>query len=100
MSKKALSLPPQVPDRRITRIKQRLNIHELHPRRPVDDDPLDTRTVLSRIEPLVRPAPRGGSEEPLRLPVAQRSHRQRESLGDLSNRVEGGVVAHDIDSDP
>ena len=67
---------------------------------PVDDDPLDTRTILSRIESVVRPAPRGGSEEPLRFPVAQRSHRQRESLGDFSDRVENGVVAHGIDSGP
>ena len=100
MSKKALSLPREVFDLRVSTVEEGLDVHQLHPRRPVDDNPLDTHAVLARLEPVVRPAPRGGSEEPLRLPVAQRSHRQRESLGDLSYRVEGGVVAHDIDSAP
>ena len=100
LSKKALSLPLEVFDLRVSTVEESLDIHQLHPRRPVDDNPLDTHAVLARIEPVVRPAPRGGSEKALRLPVVQRSHRQRESLSDLSDRVESGVVTHDNDSDP
>ena len=70
------------------------------PRRLVDDNPLNASAVLGRIQAVVRPATRGGSEETQRLPIVQRAHRQGESLGDLTDRVEGGVVAHDTDCRP
>ena len=97
LSNEALPLPLQVRDPRLSRIEERLDVRQLHPRRSVDDDPLDASAVLDRVEPVVRPASLGGGQEALCLPVMQRSHRQRESLGDLADGVESVVIAHGND---
>ena len=46
VSDEPFSLPLQVGEPRLAGIEKSLDVHQPHPSRPVDDDPLDAGTIL------------------------------------------------------